>query len=59
MHLAVTGDQPDEVAPLQALGEEAQHVTTSSHHFYLITQTSMEDEQMPREWGSLQNVLNF
>ena len=29
MHLAVTGDWPDEAAPLQAFGEEAQSVTVS------------------------------
>ncbi|KEL17818.1 hypothetical protein AD05_5492 [Escherichia coli 5-366-08_S4_C2] len=34
MHLAVTGDWPDEAAPLQAFGEEAQSVTVSPQHFY-------------------------
>ena len=37
MHLAVTGDWPDEAAPLQAFGEEAQSVTVSPQHFYLVT----------------------
>ncbi len=44
MHLAVTGDWPDEAAPLQAFGEEAQSVTVSPQHFYLVTQASAEDK---------------
>ncbi|ENA59846.1 hypothetical protein EC178900_3208 [Escherichia coli 178900] len=43
MHLAVTGNRPDEAAPLQAFGEEAQSVTVSPQHFYLVTPASAED----------------
>ena len=49
MHLAVTGDWPDEAAPLQAFGEEAQSVTVSPQHFYLVTPASAEDEQVSGE----------
>lgn len=49
MHLAATGNRPDEAAPLQAFGEEAQSVTVSPQHFYLVTPASAEDEQMPGE----------
>ncbi|SRH31655.1 Uncharacterised protein [Shigella flexneri 2a] len=59
MHLAVTGDWPDEAAPLQASGKEAQSVTVSPQHFYLVTPASAEDEQMPGERVILQDVLNF
>ncbi len=60
MLLAVTGDRPDEAAPLQAFGEEAQSVTVSPQHFYLSgTPASAEDEQMPGERVILQDVLNF
>ena len=59
MHLAVTGNRPDEATPLQAFGEEAQSVTVSPQHFYLVTPASAEDEQMPGERVLLQDVLNF
>ncbi|EHX28220.1 hypothetical protein ECDEC12B_2434, partial [Escherichia coli DEC12B] len=35
MNLSIAGDRPDEAAPLQAFGEEAQSVTVSPQHFYL------------------------
>ena len=54
MHLAVTGDWPDEAAPLQAFGEEAQSVTVSPQHFYLVTPASAEDEQVSGERVILQ-----
>ncbi len=56
MHLAVTGDWPDEAAPLQAFGEEAQSVTVSPQHFYLVTPASAEDEQVSGERVILQDV---
>ena len=59
VHLAVTGDWPDEAAPLQAFGEEAQSVTVSPQHFYLVTPASAEDEQVSGERVILQDVLNF
>lgn len=59
MNLSIAGDRPDEAAPLQAFGEEAQSVTVSPQHFYLVTPASAEDEQMPGERVILQNVLNF
>ncbi len=59
MHLAVTGDRPDEAAPLQAFGEEAQSVAVSPQYFYLVTPASAEDEQMPGVRVILQDVLNF
>ena len=49
MHLAVTGDRPDEAAPLQAFGEEAQSVAVSPQHFYLVTPASAEDKQVSGE----------
>lgn len=52
MHLAVTGDWPDEAAPLQAFGEEAQSVTVSPQHFYLVTPASAEDEQVSENGSS-------
>ncbi|EHX42302.1 hypothetical protein ECDEC12D_3141 [Escherichia coli DEC12D] len=33
MNLSIAGDRPDEAAPLQAFGEEAQSVTVSPQHF--------------------------
>ncbi len=59
MHLAVTGDWPDEAAPLQAFGEEAQSVTVSPQHFYPATRASAEDEQASGERVILQDVLSF
>lgn len=59
VHLAVTGDRPDEAAPLRAFGEEAQPVTVSPQNFYLITPAPAEDEQVSGERGILQDVLNF
>ncbi|VCV86662.1 hypothetical protein BANRA_04630 [Escherichia coli] len=58
MHLAVTGDWPDEAAR-RAFGEEAQSVTVSPQHFYLVTPASAEDEQVSGERVILQDVLNF
>ena len=59
MHLAVTGDWPDEAAPLQAFGEEAQSVTVSPQHFYLVTPAPAEDKQVSGKRVILQDVLNF
>lgn len=59
MHLAVTGDWPDEAAPLQAFGEEAQSVAVGPQHFYLVTPASAEDKQVSGERVILQDVLNF
>ncbi|SQM11722.1 Uncharacterised protein [Escherichia coli] len=49
MNLSIAGDRPDEAAPLQAFGEEAQSVAVSPQHFYLVTPASAEDE--PRQPG--------
>lgn len=59
MNLSVTGNRPDEAAPLQAFGEEAQSVIVSPQYFYLVTPVPAEDEQMPGERVILQDVLNF
>lgn len=59
VNLSIAGDRPDEAAPLQAFGEEAQSVAVSPQHFYLVTPASAEDEQMPGERVILQDVLNF
>lgn len=59
MNLSIAGDRSDEVAPLQAFGEEAQSVTVSPQHFYLVTPASAEDEQVSGERVILQDVLNF
>ncbi len=57
--LAMAANRPDEAAPLQAFGEEAQSVTVSPQHFYLVTPASAEDEQVSGERVILQDVLNF
>ena len=59
MNLSIAGDRPDEAAPFQAFGEEAQSVAVSPQHFYLVTPASAKDEQMPGERVILQDVLNF
>ncbi len=56
VNLSIAGDRPDEAAPFQAFGEEAQSVTVSPQHFYLVTPASAEDEQMPGERVILQGV---
>lgn len=56
MHLSIAGDRPDEAAPFQAFGEEAQSVAVSPQHFYLVTPASAKDEQMPGERVILQGV---
>lgn len=59
VNVDISGNRPDEAAPLQAFGEEAQSVAVSPQHFYLVTPASAEDEQMPGERVILQDVLNF
>ncbi len=59
MNLSIAGDRPDEAAPLQAFGEEAQSVTVSPQHFYLVPPASAEDEQVSAERVILQDVLHF
>lgn len=57
VNLSIAGDRPDEAAPLQAFGEEAQSVTVSPPHFYLVTPTSAKDKQVSGERVILQDDL--
>ncbi len=60
MNLSIAGDRPDEAAPLQAFGEEAQSVAVSPQHFYLVTPGIPEVNKFARgERVILQDVLNF
>lgn len=59
VNVDISGNRPDEAAPLQAFGEEAQSVAVSPQHFYLVTPASAEDEQVSGERVILQDVLNF